>query len=65
MTYNKFTDSGIKRFEESVLEEVWASMDNNYENFPNIHITVGKNQISVPLHADSFQALLEFLEAAK
>ena len=65
MTYNKFTDSGIKRFEENVLTEVFHSMDNDYKDFPCIHITVGKNQITVPLHADSFQALLAFLEQSK
>ena len=27
MTYNKLTDSGIKRFEENVLEDVWNAMD--------------------------------------
>lgn len=66
MTYNKLTDSGIKKFEENVLEDVWSAMDNdNYQNIPHIHISVGKNQIAVPMHADSFFALITFLEACK
>ena len=66
MTYNKLTDSGIKRFEENVLEDVWNAMDSgDYQSIPHIHISVGKNQIVVPMHADSFQALITFLEASK
>lgn len=66
MTYNKLTDSGIKLFEENVLEEVWEYMDkDDYDNIPSINIYVGKNFISVPMHADSFQALMELLEKSK
>ncbi len=66
MTYNKLTDNGIKLFEENVLEEVWALMEeDNYESIPKINIYVGKHHISVPMHADSFQALMQFLEKSK
>lgn len=66
MTYNKLTDSGIKLFEENVLEEVWTLLENDkYDSLPKINIYVGKHHISVPLHADSFQALLQFLEQSK
>ena len=66
MTYNKLTDSGIKQFEENVLEDVWTLMDaDQYDSIPNINIYVGKHHISVPMHADSFQALMCFLEKSK
>lgn len=66
MTFYRLTKHGIKQFEENVLEEVWGLMDaDKYDSIPHIKIYVGKNHISVPMHADSFQALLQFLEKSK
>lgn len=66
MTFYRLTENGIQQFEDNILNEVWNLMeDEKHENIPDIKIYVGKNHISIPMHADSFQALIQFLEKAK
>ena len=69
MTEYKFTEAGIKAFENDTLAEIFSALEENNPNFTieelDIRITIGDKYIILPTYAEVFDALTEFLKTAE
>lgn len=55
-----FTKQGIKDFQDNRFEMIMGFLRHN-EELPNIRIAIGDAFIEIPIHADNFDALIQFL----
>lgn len=59
-----FTKQGIQAFQEDRFELMMQLLKQNYE-LPNIRIEIGNAFVEIPIHADNFDALMQFLFEAE
>ena len=59
-----FTEQGIKDFQDNRIDLIMQLLE-KCEDLPSIHIVIGDSFIEVPIHADSFDLLMQFLLEAE
>ena len=59
-----FTKQGIQAFQENRFETIMELLRQNKE-LPNIRIEIGNAFVEIPIHADNFDALMQFLFEAE
>lgn len=63
-----FSRVGIQKLYSDTLDAVFSALDGENKDYTieelNINITIGDKQISVPMYADSFEGLFDFLTEA-
>ena len=61
-----FSENGINELYNDCLEMVWDALEDKHPDFNisdlDINISIGDKKLIIPLHADSFEMLFEFLE---
>ena len=58
-----FTKAGVSFYEKITLSEIMQALDNDtIEQYGNIEIKIGRNYISVPLYAETYESTIEFLK---
>lgn len=58
-----FTNVGIGHFEIETFSEIMKELDNEtIEQYGDIQIKIGENYISIPLCAETYENIIEFLK---
>lgn len=57
-----FTLESVEAFAASTLEETLNAIDNGLGADQDIFITIGNREIKIPMNADTFSALDDFLK---
>lgn len=58
-----FTHQGIGAFDNMVFSEIAKALANNtMDEYGDITIKIGENYISVPLYAEAYENIMDFLK---
>lgn len=56
-----FNKTGVKFYEKVVFNETMQALDNGTIDNYEIQIKIGENTISVPMYAEAYENIIEFL----